>query len=389
MSKNTFPWHFKNAHFFEQHIITKENLHKSFIRDIVISETEEQDIKVVDNWASINDFFYKDLKPKSIKIVKYDNESKKEVVTHKKDNALKIKIGSLLHLNYPILRNKFWDKIRLQVPIMPNAKPVDLIRLVKNLKKSSLNNKTKKRKLLPVQLIKPIKGGFTVRFLTIKGFLPKKHLILAKNALDKKCEKLNPLNDLKKHRTHFFNTNKFAHIFTHFRNPKLYLENKKELVLPYINATKSSNEKISIIEKYNFLKEKTNYFENSKIKKTFFNKNITLNNTFKIKLPLKFTNTKFSYLTKKAIFVKKRKLGKRKFFKRNFDMDLKNNQKFHKLHSTVFFYDKYKHSNKAVFKPKFIKKRFNNAYRKFKNKPVFNQKKNFPNQKKITYKLWT
>lgn len=379
MSKKTFSWHFKNVQFFEKHIVTQEYLHKSFVRDTL---TDNKDIKIVDNWSSVNDFFFKDQKSNSIKVFKYINKFEKQLIASKDNNALKLKTGSLIHLNYPILRHKFWDKIQLQVPMMPNAKPVDIIQLVKNFKKSSLNNKTKKRKLLPVQFLKPIKGGFTVRFSTIKGFLPRKDFILAKNALDKKCDKLNPINDFKatKYQKNFFDTNRFAHIFTHFKNPKLYLENRKEFILPYLNTLKLNDEKINIIKKYNILKGKTDYFRNFQMKKTSYKKNFVLNNISKIKLPLKFTNTRFTYHNKKAIFVKKRRLGKRRFFKRNFSINIKNNQKFHKLYSTVFFYKNYKHSSDFVFKPNFKKNfKFNKNFKKNNN---YNKKNNFSKQNK-------
>lgn len=390
MSKNTFTWHFKNTHFFEPHIVTKEYFHKSFIRGILSKEIQNRDIKIVDNWASINDFFYKNPKPKSVKEFSITNQFKRKFVRRKKIlKGLKLKRGSSIRLNYPILRHKFWHGIQLQVPIMPNAKPVELIRLVKNIKKSFFKNKTtKKKNVLPVRILKPKKGGFIVRFVTIKGFLPKKQFMLAKKALIIEHENLNPLNKLKENRKHFFDNNKFAHIFTYFKNPKLYLEKKKEFVLPYLNATKLINKKTSILKKYNILKEKTDIFKNFTKPKEYFEKDNVLKN--KITLPLKFTNIKRSYIIKKKIFVKKKKLGKRRFFRRNFDIDFKKNKKFHKLHSTVFFFDTFrrskKHLNSIGFKPKF-KKHFK-TNRNYKNKPdfnkdkqVFNKKKNFSKQK--------
>ncbi len=380
MSKKTFSWHFQNSEFFEQHFVTREYLHKSFIRDTL---TENKNIKIVDNWSSVNDFFFKNQKSKVIRTFKKISKWKKKLIGSRIEKGRKLKTGNLIHLNYPILRHKFWDKIQLQVPMMPNARPVNLIRLVKTLRKSAVNS-TNKKKLLPVQLLKPTKGGFIVRFSTIKGFLPTSQFKKAKNALQKKCQKVNPLDNVLSIKKFNLDNNKFAHIFAYFKNPKVYLECRDEKVVPHLKTLKSNGNNTNLIEKYHFLKENTEYFKNFEIKKLSSKlsskKKYTLHNFSKIKLPLQYNHTRFTYKNKEPIFVKKRKLGKRRFFRRNFNLTAKKNKYFHKLHSTVFFYDKYKHSS-FVFKPKFKKHfKFRKNWKFNKNKKFNNNFKKFPNK---------
>lgn len=376
MSKKTFSWHFQNSEFFEQHFVTREYLHKSFIRDTL---TENKNIKIVDNWSSVNDFFFKNQKSKVIKTFKKISKWKKKLTGSRIEKSRKLKTGNLIHLNYPILRHKFWDKIQLQVPMMPNARPVNLIRLVKTLRKSAVNN-TNKKKLLPVQLLKPTKGGFIVRFSTIKGFLPTSQFKKAKKALKEKCQKVNPLDNLLSMKEFNLDNKKFAHIFAYFKNPKIYLECRDEKVLSHLNTLKSNGNNTNLIEKYHFLKENTEYFKNFEIKKLSSKKKYTLRNFSKIKLPLQYNHTRFTYKNKEPIFVKKRKLGKRRFFRRNFNLTAKKTKYFHKLHSTIFFYDKYKHSS-FIFKPKFKKHfKFKKNWKFNKNNKFNNNFKKFPNK---------
>ena len=201
MVRKTFLWNFKNQEFINKKSTTKELFSKSFIREILI---DNKQIKIIDNGSRISDFFLKkNLKKKVLKskfksFKKFKKEQKKgkkfkkSIKINKRKNLQKnkYKIGASLNIEHRILRHKFWDKIRIEVPTVTNSEPANIFNLLKNAKKATKNNSIK-GKYLPVQILKPIKGGFKVRSAMLKGFLSNKDYKNAKKAFDKKVEQWN------------------------------------------------------------------------------------------------------------------------------------------------------------------------------------------------------
>lgn len=343
MVRKTFLWNFKNQEFINKKSTTKELFSKSFIRDVLI---DNKQIKIIDNGSRISDFFLKkrELKTKTLKSKfksfkkfkkgqKKGNKFKKSIKSNNKKNLRKnkYKIGASLNIEHRILRHKFWDKIRIEVPAITNAKPANIFNILKNAKKATQRDCTK-GKYLPVQILKPIKGGFKVRSAMLKGFLSNKDYKNAKKAFNKKL--IFRLQNLEKK---LLNSAKNIKVLTFKKNT--FKSGSKSFNLRKIFDSEMKKWNCAFEEKKNILKKT--------ITNNFLNVNVTK------RLPLQLSILKPISRVKKAIYVKKRKLGSRRkiFFKRKRRKNFINTSVKYAKHSLLkrikFFY---KNPIKKVFK---------------------------------------
>jgi hypothetical protein len=145
--------------------------------------------------------------------------------------------------------------------------------------------------------LKPKKGGFLVRFSVIKGFLPRKQFIKAKNAViiefAKKNQKLtNTILKLQK------NFSEFKNEVDNLKNIVLLNTNNKNRALLNILKKKAANFKKNIL----LLKKRKALFKGNANKLNSLKK--IKNNTIRLPLKLDFLNYKAP--NKRAKFVKKR-----------------------------------------------------------------------------------
>lgn len=161
MTQKTFYINLKEQDFNNTKAINKEIIFKSFVRDVINNNDE---IKIVDNNSNISNIYLKE----------------------------NVNAGNFLNLDTFILKNKFNNDLRLNVPIKITNINNKIAIEFKN-KFSNLINKKKqkKKKKDPVIILKAIKGGFQAYYSGVYGFLPQSQYWLAwksvlKNTQDKR-----------------------------------------------------------------------------------------------------------------------------------------------------------------------------------------------------------
>lgn len=363
MTRKTFLWNFKEQSFTNKKAINKELFFKSFVRDF---DKENKRIRLIDDGSAIFDivttkkaikkrkwsyFFkrkkYRQIKKNKLKLSKLSTkEKRKRKIWLKKLKVLKKlkkkawldkkrkRIGAYITVEKQILRHKFWDKIRLNIPVVSNPKNKTTILKLKNcISRLALSKIFNKEENLPVRIVKPKKGGFIVRFSVIKGFLPKKQFKKAKNALiielSEKNQKIT--KTIQKFKKQFF------------------------LLKEHFFLIKNNNTKVKSRTLIKILKKRlANYKKNILIlknRKALFIRNFkkldslkkVKNNTIRLPLKLDFLNYKSP--NKRARFVRKRWWYKRKKLKiTNKGM----------LKKPVFFYKKADYT-KPFYKNRFFK----------------------------------
>lgn len=314
MTKKTFTWNLKDRKFNDLKAINKEILYKSYTRNFL---KDDQKIKVIDNSSSISDILLD------------------------KDDSKKYRIGTSINAKTTILKSIYWDKIQIAMPflIKPKKKSfvtklkINLLTIQKKFKKNFKEQKEELKKLLlkklllnpikkyrkskkfkknfkkkynvwkkeaiakskifPIEVKKPIRGGFFVECFGIKGAISKKQYDFAKKPkhlgieLESNYYKLEvnipkkPEFDKKKYT--WKNRKKF-----NFRNRKFL---KKKQVKEYKKALKKWEYYLNFKQKYLEISQtnnnnthnliKDNKTKNLKIKKNT-KKNINIQSSNKI-----------------------------------------------------------------------------------------------------------
>lgn len=335
MTRKTFLWNFKEQAFINKNAVNTEILSKFLVRDTVEGNKR---LRLIDNGSEIFDIIttkktIKKWKPYYL-IRKEEKKKKKQQrelnkLTPKQRSKRKIwlkklkalkklkkkaflakkrkRIGAYINVEKQILKHKFWDKVRLNIPVISTPKNKTTILKLRNcINRLALSKAFNKEENLPVRILKPKKGGFIVRFSVIKGFLPHKQFIKAKNALiidfSNKNKKLT--SAILKFKKEFSEFNKHFSILK-----QNVLETKKNKNRNLINI---------------FKKRLFNYNKNIlllKKRKALFKRNINKLNSLKkiksntIRLPLKLDFLNYKAPNKRAAFVKRRWWYKRKKLK--------------------------------------------------------------------------
>jgi hypothetical protein len=337
MTRKTFLWNFKKQAFINKNAVNTEIFSKFLVRDHVESNKR---LRLIDNGSEIFDIITTKKAIKKWKpyyLIKKEQKKKKKQLRElskltpkqrskrkiwlKKLKALKKlkkktylakkrkRIGAYINVEKQILKHKFWDKVRLNIPVISTSKNKTTVLKLRNcINRLALSKAFNKEENLPVRVLKPKKGGFIVRFSVIKGFLPRKQFIKAKNALiidfSEKNKKLaNAILKFKK---------EFAEFNDHFSTLK------KTILLSKNNKKKNRN-LVNI-----FKKKLSNYKKNISLlqkRKSFFIHSVNKLNSLKkikkntIRLPLKLDFLNYKSPNKRAGFVKKRWWYKRKKLK--------------------------------------------------------------------------
>ena len=370
MTRKTFLWNFKEQSFTNKKAINKELFFKSFVRDF---DKENKRLRLIDDGSAVFDivttkkavkkrwsYFFKRKKYRQIKKNKQNlrrlstKERRKRKIWLKKLKVLKKlkkkawlekkrkRIGAYITVEKQILKHKFWDKIRLNMPVISNPKNKTTVLKLRNcINRLAISKAFNKQENLPVRIVKPKKGGFVVRFSVIKGFLPKKQFRKAKNALIIELSEKNQ---------------KITKTIQKFKK-KFFLLKEHFLLIKNDKAKTKSQTLIKI-----FKKRLANYKKNILIlknRKALFIRNFkkldslkkVKNNTIRLPLKLDFLNYKSP--NKRARFVRKRWWYKRKKLKIT---------KKGMLKKPVFFYKK-TDLTKSIYKNRF----FSHLAKNFKN----------------------
>ncbi len=337
MTKKTFIWNFKENKLHNLKAINKEIYYKGYIRDFV---EEEKRIKVIDDHSTISDIILKSKKKKIYKKFKFKKFNKKKLKALKAKKARKLKatalktkkfkkikpnskIGASVKLNKHILRHKFWDKIRIKVPLVstPKSSIIKTKNSLKNLLEYINTNDN-----LPITFVRPTKGGFIIRASNILGFLSKKEYKKAKEKYKLSSKKDNIEQELIKdnYRKKILPIKSKLRILNKTNNKLLSKFNgiKNYIINAYQNNSETSiiDQKIIDLSKNQVSKMKDILNSNknqivylkqqlSNIKLNFFNLYSPNKNNL---LPLEIKELKYTTPVKRHQFIKKRRFLRRR-----------------------------------------------------------------------------
>ena len=170
MTKKNLVFNTAESNLYENLLIAKEILPKSFVRRVWIDNVS---IKIMDDFRSVTDLYIKTkgkkkLTKKEIKVLKKNN------IPKKKEKEKLYEKGQAFKLDKHVLRHKKWNALQIEVPLIPNVKSKSLVTNYA----TKLSFFKKKAKVWSTKLT-PEKGGYTVRSFGILGFLNAKQALIA------------------------------------------------------------------------------------------------------------------------------------------------------------------------------------------------------------------